>query len=61
MVSDLRYFHAVRMPWRDEQVPEDYWPARYGPPRSDQPDTVDEDGEMVNKVEQARQVAASMR
>ena len=58
ITSDMRYLQAAQFDWKDGEIPEQYWSARYGPPRPE-PLAVD-DGQSKN-VDTARQVAASMR
>lgn len=52
--SDRRYFEAARLM---EDVPERYWPARYGPAREDSSEQATEN----NEADQARAVAAGIR
>ncbi|WAB10580.1 tail assembly chaperone [Gordonia phage Ecliptus] len=56
--SDLRYFAAFNLGWPDGEVPERYWPSRYGPPRNEPVQAASDDSE---DIDTARQVAASMR
>ncbi|SDT83802.1 hypothetical protein SAMN04488548_12622 [Gordonia westfalica] len=56
IVSDLRYMQALTT---FNEVPEIYFPARYGPPRDDAAEATE--GEGPSEAEKARAVAASMR
>lgn len=51
--SERRYFELARVM---EDVPEQYWPARYGPAREYSSDQATE-----NEADQAREVAAGIR
>lgn len=58
IASDMRFLAANRFDWPDGEVPERYWPARYGPPRAETGET---ETVRSDDVDKSRQVAAAMR
>lgn len=57
--SDIRFIQAVQLVGDSENVPEEYWPAKYGPRTEQSEPEEPEQGESA--ADRARRVAAEMR
>lgn len=57
--SDIRFIQAVQLVGDSENVPEEYWPAKYGPRTEQSEPEEPEQGESA--ADRARRVAAEIR